>query len=105
MTYSEIKEAIKNRLEYVPASSQELHDDLVMGGYSTNADFEDIMCEYVDACNEIKRLKNTKKRQIISYKAMGYMDWEIADKLKISERMVRKHTASIKKFYGEVPKI
>ncbi len=92
MNYNEITKAIKNRLEYVPAASQELQDDLIMGGYQTESDFEDIMCEYVDAMDCIKGL-DSRKKQIIGYKAMGYFNWMIAEKLKCSERTVERDLA------------
>ena len=99
MDYNTILKAIKNRLEYVPAASQELQDDLIMGGYQTESDFEDIMCEYVDALNELKRIRNVNRRKIISYSAMGYHNWEIAKMLGMTENGVDWHIREAKRFF------
>ncbi len=64
--------------------------------------FENVMCEYVDAINIIKSIKNINKRAIIMYRAMGYCNWEIAIFLGISERTVDRLIRSIKIFCRKV---
>jgi hypothetical protein len=66
--------------------------------------YENIICEYVDAMKIIKEIKDKDKRLVIFYKAMGYQDWEIAEKLKKSERTIRRYTASIKEFLEDLEK-
>ncbi len=63
---------------------------------TTDGGFEDIICEYVDALEVIKRIKSVRKRVIIAYRAMGYCNWEIAEMLRLSEKMIDKHLAQIK---------
>ena len=63
---------------------------------NTDAGFENIICEYVDAIEVIGRIKSVRKRSIIAYRAMGYCNWEIAEIIGIAERNVDKHLASIK---------
>lgn len=63
---------------------------------STDAGFENIICEYVDTLKVISRIKSVRKKSIIAYKAMGYYNWEIAEIMRLSESMVDKHLAQIK---------
>ncbi len=67
--------------------------------YNTEGGFEDTICGYVDVWELVKSIKNVRKRRIIAYKAMGYMDWEIAKKMKLSERMIRYETKSLKNHF------
>jgi len=62
------------------------------------AEFEDVICDYVDAVAIAKKIRNVSKRAILIYKAIGYYDWEIALNLGISERTVRRYTNWLKNF-------
>jgi DNA-binding NarL/FixJ family response regulator len=63
---------------------------------STDAGFENTICEYLDALKVVSRIKSVRKRSIIAYRAMGYCNWEIAEILGIAERNVDKHLSTIK---------
>jgi hypothetical protein len=103
MDYYEITKAIRMKLEYVHAAAGEKDADNITFNvpdiYKSN--FEDIICNYVDAINEIKRLKNVRKRLIIFYKAIGYMDWQVSEFLHIGERKIRYHISWLKRFFSE----
>ena len=66
------------------------------------AEFEDVICSYVDAVAVAKKIRNVSKRAILIYKAMGYDNWEIAIYLGISERTVNRLIKSIKIFCRKV---
>lgn len=66
------------------------------GGGQEEAEFEDVICGYVDALAIAKKIKNVRKRAVIVYKALGYCDFEIALNLGISERTIRRYTSWIK---------
>ena len=63
---------------------------------TTDGGFEDIICEYVDALEVIKRIKSVRKKSIIAYRAMGYCNWEIAEILGLSEATIDWHLVGIK---------
>lgn len=63
---------------------------------STDAGFENIICEYADTLKVVGRIKSVRKKSIIAYKAMGYYNWEIAEIMRLSESMIDKHLAQIK---------
>jgi len=60
--------------------------------------------EYVDVMNLAMQIKNANKRAYLIYKALGYEDWNIALELGVSERMIRKYTASIRRDLKEFQK-
>lgn len=66
------------------------------------AEFEDIICDYVDAVAVAKKIKNVNKRAILIYKALGYCNYEIAINLGISERTVNNLIKSTKIFLRKV---
>lgn len=60
------------------------------------AEFEDVVCQYIDAMKIANRIRNRHKRAVLIYKALDYCDFEIALNLGISERTVRRYTGQIK---------
>jgi DNA-directed RNA polymerase specialized sigma24 family protein len=66
------------------------------------AEFEEIISNYIDALNIIKKMGSPTKRAIILYKVEGYNNWEIALLLGISERTVERLIKSIKIFCRKV---
>ena len=68
------------------------------------ADFEDVICDYVDALTIVKKIRNISKKVIIIYKVMGYDNWEIAEELGISERTIDRLIKSLKIFCRKVGK-
>jgi len=65
--------------------------------FSTN--FEDIICEYVCAMEELKRVKSFNKRACVYYGAIGYLQWQIADKLHINQSTVSRNLSWLKNFF------
>jgi len=63
------------------------------------ANFEDVICNYVDVVTIAKKIKNVRKRAVIIYKVLGYYDWEIAKYLGISERTIRRYINWLKIFF------
>jgi DNA-binding NarL/FixJ family response regulator len=63
---------------------------------STDAGFENTICEYLDALKVISRIKSVRKKSIIAYKAMGYCNWEIAEIMRLSESNIDWHIAGMK---------
>ena len=102
MVYEEIIQALRNYSELVEASSQRFEGDIVSGSENTDADFEEIICAYVDACNEIKRVKNRNKRYCLVYDALGYFERQIADELNIAQQAVSKNIRWLKRFFKKV---
>ena len=70
--------------------------------YTREAGFENMICEYIDAVNIIRKIKNINKRAILLYTAMGYCNWEIAIDLGISEQAISKNIKWIGKFIKEI---
>jgi len=68
---------------------------------SEEADFEDIVIEYVDSVRLLSRVSTTKQA-IIIYKAFGYPNWEIVEILGLSERTISNLIKSIKIFLHKV---
>ena len=64
--------------------------------YNTENGFEDVVCEWVDVLEFVSRIKSVRKRSIIAYRAIGYCNWEIAEIMRLSEKMIDKHLAQIK---------
>ena len=68
------------------------------------AEFEDVICEYVDAVAIAGKIKNARKRAVLIYKALGYSNWEIALELGISERTISNMLKDVKEFLRKVLK-
>ena len=99
MNLREIIIAVRSKIEYVTASAKPHKEDIINGSDIFNADFEVLICDYVDAINEVKTLKSYRKKQIIIYLAMGYTQDEIADKLHILQSNVSRHISWLKRFF------
>lgn len=100
MDYNEIIQAIRNYSEFVGASSKNYDTNLIYQ-ISYNADFEDIVCDYVDAINEIKKIKNNCKRLCLIYDALGYLERQIAEALSISQSTVSKNLKWLRMFFNK----
>jgi len=68
------------------------------------AEFEEVICDYVDAVAIAKKIKNARKRAVLIHKALGYSNWEIAINLGVSERTIGNYIKSIKEFLLKVLK-
>ena len=101
MDLREIIIAVRSKIEYVTASAKPHKQDIIDGSDIFNADFEVLICDYVDAINEVKTLKSYRKRQIIVYLAMGHTQDEIADKLHISQPAVSQNISWLKRFFNK----
>ena len=101
-----LKEAYIELYEMIKAFSWRLHfshprSKIINPNTISNeggAEFEDVICSYVDAVTVAKKIRNVSKRAILIYRAMGYCNWEIAINLGISERTVDNYIKSIKIF-------
>lgn len=82
----------------VEASSQKFNTNIAYTD-STDADFENIVCEYIDALDEIKRIKNRNKRYCLVYRALGYEEWQIASTLRMSISAVSQNLSWLKRFF------
>jgi hypothetical protein len=102
MVYEEIIQALRNYSELVEASSQKFEGDIVSGSENTDADFEDVICNWIDALNEIKRVKNRNKRYCLVYDALGYEQFMIADELHMAQQAVSKNIRWLKRFFKKV---
>ena len=65
------------------------------------ANFEDIICEYVRALEELKRVRNLNKRACVYYDAIGYNQDQIAWELHIAQQTVSRHLIWLKKFFAK----
>lgn len=101
MVYEEIIQALRNYSELVEAGSQKFEGDIVSGSENTDADFEKTVCDWVDALNEIKRIRNRNKRYCLVYDALGYFERQIADELHIAQQTVSKHIKWLKRFFSK----
>lgn len=101
MVYKEIIQALRNYSELVEAGSQKFEGDIVSGSENTDADFEKIICNWVDAVSEIKRVKNRNKRYCLVYDALGYMERQIAETLRISPAAVCKNIRWLERFFRQ----
>ena len=88
--------AFTKRLHFVHPKSGIINIDQI--SKLEGAEFEDVICNYVDAIVIAKRIKNVDKRAVLIYKAIGYCNWEIAIILGISERTVNNLVKGIKIF-------
>jgi len=104
MDYYEITKAIRMKLEYVHAAAGEKDADNISFDipdiYKSN--FEDIICDYVDALAEVMRVKNANKRAILIMDALGYNQEAMADTLHIKHQNVSKNIAWLKRFFSKV---
>ena len=92
--------AFSKRFHFTHPRSKVINPNAVFN--EGGAEFEDIICNYVDAVAIAKKIKNVSKKAILIYKAMGYNNWEIAINLGISERTVDNLIKSIKIFLRKV---
>ncbi|MHB1334504.1 MAG: hypothetical protein ACYCXQ_00920 [Candidatus Humimicrobiaceae bacterium] len=102
MLYEEIIAALRNYSELVEAGSQKFEGDIVSGPENTDADFEDAVCAYVDALNEIKRVRNRNKRYCLVYDALGYEQFMIAEVLRMNQSTVCRNIKWLKIFFNKV---
>lgn len=102
MDYKEIIQAIRDYSELVEASSQKFNSSLTFGAMENNADFEEVVCNYIDALNEIKRVHNRNKRWCIVYDSLGYEEYMIAETLRISQSAVSQNIKWLKRFFSKV---
>ncbi len=102
MEYKEIIQALRNYSELVEAPSQKFGGDIVSGSENTDAGFEEIICNWVDAQNEIRRVRNRNKRYCLVYDALGYLEYQIAEILSISPAAVCKNLRWLKRFFSKV---
>ena len=100
MKYSKIINAIANYIEFVEVRSQQFNDRILTGSENTDAGFEEIICDYVDATGEIKKIRNRNKRLCLIYDALGYMERQTADILQISQQAVSKNIRYLKRFFS-----
>lgn len=101
MDYYEITKAIRIKLEYVPASAQEYQQDVNYNSDVFSADFEDIICNYVDAINEVKRIKNKNKRWCLLYDVLDYEQDMIAEILRVNQSLVSRNIKWLKRFFSQ----
>ncbi|MHB8280584.1 MAG: hypothetical protein ACYDIA_23505 [Candidatus Humimicrobiaceae bacterium] len=102
MVYSEILQAIRDYSELVEASSQKFNSSLVFGTMGNSADFEEVICNYVDALEEIKRIRNRNKRWCIVYVSLGYEEYMIAETLRMSQSAISQNIKWLKRFFNKV---
>ncbi|MHB8276483.1 MAG: hypothetical protein ACYDIA_02360 [Candidatus Humimicrobiaceae bacterium] len=77
--------------ELSEVSSQKFNSSLVSGAMGNSADFEETVCNYIDALNEIKRIRNRSKRYCLVYDALGYEQFMIAGTLQINQSTVSRN--------------
>ncbi len=87
MTRSQIIRAIRARISYNPQKSNFLTSLFKKGGSPLT--FEDIICSYIDAINELKTYSPYMKR-FCFMRAMGYSDYEIKTGLSTSKKKFKK---------------
>ncbi|MCX6383158.1 MAG: hypothetical protein NTV16_01525 [Actinobacteria bacterium] len=101
MEYQDILKAIRDYSELVEASSQKFNSSLVFGTMGNSADFEEVICNYVDALTEIKRIRNRNKRWCLVYESLGYEDYMIAEVLRINQSTVSRDIKWLKRFFNK----
>jgi hypothetical protein len=102
MVYEEIISALRNYSELVEVSSQQFESDIISGSENTDGGFEEIICSYIDAVSEIKRIRNRNKRLCLVYDALGYLEYQIAETLRMSQPAVNKNIRWLKRFFSKV---
>ena len=65
------------------------------------ANFEDIICEYLRALKELKRVRNLNKRACIYYDAIGYNQDQTAYELHISQQAVSDNLNWLENFFSK----
>lgn len=68
---------------------------------TSEAGFENLIAEYTDCKRLLKGIKKTSIKKALMLKAMGYLDWEAAQELRVSERTIRNYTAYLKKYFNK----
>ena len=101
MSYEEICKAIRRYVHYVESSTRWFDDTGICNRSGYNSDFEDIICGYVDALDEIKKIRNINKRYCLIYNALGYLEFEIAEMLGISRTAVYRNIKWLKRFFNK----
>mgnify|MGYP000848120783 FL=1 len=103
MRYEEICKAIRRYAQYAEASAKWFSDTGICNQYNSgyNSDFEDVICGYVDALNEIKKIRNINKRYCLVYDALGYLEFEIAEMLGVSRTAVYRNIKWLKRFFSK----
>jgi len=100
MNYYEIKKAITNYELYLLTLGGFRGEDATITPFST-ANFENIVCDYLEALKELKRVRNLNKRACLYYNAIGYNTYQIADKLNITHQAVSANLWWLKNFFGK----
>ena len=81
-----------------------------IGGFDTDgksklskisANFEDIICDYIQAIEELKKVRNCTKRACAYYDAIGYLQRQIADELHINQSTVSRNLGWLEKFFSK----
>lgn len=101
MTYKEFITGLYLIFHYVPNASRLF---IPAKKVQTENTFQDFVVLKVDAEIMLKQIKNLNKRASLIYKAIGYYNWEIAIKLRTSERTINNYIKSIKIFLRKVSK-
>lgn len=84
------------------SSSQKFNSNLTFGTTDNNADFEEVICNYVEALEEIKRVRNRNKRWCLVYASLGYEEYMIAETLRMSQSAVSQNIKWLKRFFNKV---
>jgi DNA-binding NarL/FixJ family response regulator len=69
---------------------------------SEKAEFEDLVILKVDAQRVVGSLKNRNMARSLHLIAQGFLHWEIAEMLKLSERTVDQYVYRFKKYLQKV---
>lgn len=96
MTYDEFKAGLFAREHYVPNSSiLFIPSNKNKGGDDTT--FTDIVALIIDAERVIKQIKNKNMVEAFKLMAKGFLAWETAEEMCLSERTIRRYINKIKK--------
>ncbi len=63
--------------------------------------FEKIICDYVSALSEVKKVKNRNKRACLYYDAQGYEQDMIAYELHLNQSTVSRNLDWLKNFFAK----
>jgi len=99
LRYSKIIKAISDYIQYCPASSHRLNSTYTKGSGTYEADFEDIIINWVDALADIKKIKSQTKKLCLFYVSLGYTQYQIAEILQISRSAVYQNIRWLKRFF------
>lgn len=98
MNYYEIGKAIRNYNLYAFSFGGSYVD--IRGNTTFEAaNFESIICNYVTALEELGKVRDENKRACLYYVAIGFYQDQIAFRLNISERQVRRYMRWLKNFF------